>query len=111
MALENTWSYLHAVGRTFIRPFVSVQPSGTILSQGKLSPSEFVEAGDGLIRHYGSWCWRSANVSCADKTLPQNKQYLELTNVGCRSRANTSGSQETETETDGNVDDLVLLSE
>lgn len=115
MALENTWSYLHALGRSVIKPFISTQPSGTILTEGKLSPSEFVEAGDQLIFHYPSWCWRSANQSNMDKSLPQNKQYLELANVGCRTRANvpeqlSENEPNAAAENDADDPDLVVVS-
>ena len=46
------------------------------ISEGKLSPEEFVAAGDFLVAKCGQWAWCSANGKAFKNYLPRDKQYL-----------------------------------
>ncbi|KAK6590187.1 autophagocytosis protein [Cryptosporidium xiaoi] len=60
------------------------------LSDGLLTPKEFVESGDYLVFQFPSWFWRSASEGYEVKWLPNNKQYLHIDNLPCRKRLNSS---------------------
>ena len=47
--------------------------------EGKLTPEEFVEAGDFLISKCPIWKWCAAKENLYNKTLPKDKQYLKTT--------------------------------
>lgn len=53
---------------------------------GKLTPGEFVEAGDALIQKNPCWSWAKYNMNNNDG-LPQNKKYLILSQCPSYERA------------------------
>lgn len=53
---------------------------------GKLTPSEFVEAGDNLIKQFPFWNWMNSSVDYNDG-MPPNKKYLVLSNCYSHERA------------------------
>ena len=54
--------------------------------EGKLTPEEYVLAGDYLVMKCPTWKWCSAKKNLYNKALPQDKQYL-LTRVRSKLRA------------------------
>ena len=55
-------------------------------TEGKLTPEEFVLAGDFLVLKCPTWKWCSAKDNLYNSALPKDKQYL-LTTVKSNSRA------------------------
>ena len=47
--------------------------------EGKLTPEEFIEAGDFLVSQCPIWKWCEAKEDLYNKALPKNKQYLKAT--------------------------------
>ena len=56
------------------------------LSQGILTPEEFVKAGDQLVRNCPSWQWVSGDSDKLRSYLPSDKQYLVTRGVNCVKR-------------------------
>ncbi|KAF6262497.1 autophagy protein [Scenedesmus sp. NREL 46B-D3] len=52
-----------------------------------LTPQEFVQAGDYLVRACPTWSWESGDPSKARSYFPLEKQYLVTRHVPCLSRA------------------------
>jgi ubiquitin-like-conjugating enzyme ATG3 len=75
-------SFLHKIGE-FLTPVLT---ESHFESQGVLTPTEFVLAGDTLVKKSPNWSWQGGDKS----HLPKDKQYLLIRNVPCRQRANTS---------------------
>ena len=59
--------------REYLTP---VLKESAFLDKGMLTPEEFVQAGDHLIRTSPSWSWESGEASKLRNYLPPNKQYL-----------------------------------
>ena len=57
------------------------------LSKGQLMPEEFVTAGDALIAKCPTWSWEGGKEDKANKSLPDDKQFLIIRDVPCRIRA------------------------
>ena len=77
--------------------------------EGKLTPEEFVLAGDFLVLKCPTWKWCSAKEKLSNSALPKDKQYL-ITTVKSDSRAsdyiNDNETKEIKLEDDWNEDDL-----
>ena len=54
---------------------------------GKITPEEFVAAGDFLTYKFPVWTWQKGDASRARDFLPGDKQYLVTRNVACLRRA------------------------
>ena len=50
-----------------------------LFEEGKLTPEQFVEAGDFLISKCPAWKWCEAKENLNNKALPKDKQYLKTT--------------------------------
>ena len=78
-------------------------------TEGKLTPEEFVLAGDFLVLKCPTWKWCSAKEKLSNSALPKDKQYL-ITTVKSDSRAsdyiNDNETKEIKLEDDWNEDDL-----
>ena len=55
-------------------------------TEGKLTPEEFISAGDFLVLKCPTWKWCSAKENLYNSALPKDKQYL-VTTVKSDSRA------------------------
>ena len=55
-------------------------------SEGKLTPEEYILAGDFLTQKCPTWKWCAADKNFSNKNLPKDKQYLKTT-VSCTRRA------------------------
>jgi ubiquitin-like-conjugating enzyme ATG3 len=77
--------------------------------EGKLTPEEFVSAGDFLVLKCPTWKWCSAKDNLYNSALPKDKQYL-LTTVKSTSRAtdyiNENNINEIQVEDDWVEEDL-----
>jgi ubiquitin-like-conjugating enzyme ATG3 len=56
------------------------------LTDGVLTPEEFVAAGDQLCYKCPTWRWEGGDVASRKMYLPPNKQFLRTTGVPCRRR-------------------------
>ena len=78
-------------------------------TEGKLTPEEFVLAGDFLVLKCPTWKWCSAKEKLSNSALPKDKQYL-ITTVKSDSRASDyikdNETKEIKLEDDWNEDDL-----
>lgn len=77
----------HQKWMSVINNFKSVPHKSTLTTDGKLTPEEFVAAGDGLIANCPAWSWSSAPEGKAVDYLPKDKQYLINRRVVCQTRA------------------------
>jgi ubiquitin-like-conjugating enzyme ATG3 len=63
--------------------------SSKFLTEGKLTPEEFVQAGDLLVYKCKTWTWQGGDPAKAVSYLPPDKQYLVTKKVPCYMRAST----------------------
>lgn len=56
---------------------------------GRITPAEFVVAGDFLVRAHPAWQWASGESSKAREYLPRDKQFLVNKGVPCFRRVST----------------------
>lgn len=69
------------------RSLMSEKKKSTFYQDGKLTPEEFVAAGDLLHRQCPTWEWQSGDPKKALSFLPPDKQFLLARNIPCRKRA------------------------
>jgi ubiquitin-like-conjugating enzyme ATG3 len=69
--------------REYLTPVLT---ESAFLSKGMLTPEEFVQAGDHLIKTSPSWTWESGETSKLRPYLPSTKQFLLTRGVPCYSR-------------------------
>ena len=61
--------------------------------EGKITPDEFITAGDYLVYKFPSWSWSAASSPSRKVSyLPENKQFLVTRGVPCRRRLGNQGS-------------------
>ena len=72
--------------RGLIGKFKGPSKQSKFYKEGKLTPEEYITAGDYLTSHCPSWKWCAAKDKYYNKILPKDKQYLK-TNVDCYRRA------------------------
>lgn len=70
-------------------------------STGKITPEEFVAAGDQLIHQYGTWQWASGFAENAKAYLPKDKQFLITRRVPSAMRARDYGGLGEDRDLDG----------
>lgn len=74
-----------------------VSRTSTFRETGKITPEEFVQAGDYLVYKFPSWQWADASTPAQRVPyLPPGKQYLVTRGVPCHRRLNDNfaGAQE-----------------
>ncbi len=79
-----------AIEQNLVKVIGKIKPSlgeSQFLSQGVLTPAEFVEAGDLLVYKCPAWKWESGDPKKAVSYLPKEKQFLITRNVPCCERA------------------------
>lgn len=59
------------------------------VEEGKLTPEEFVLAGDELVGSFATWSWQAGDFKRAVSWLPTDKQFLITRNISCVERADT----------------------
>jgi ubiquitin-like-conjugating enzyme ATG3 len=57
--------------------------TSSLYETGKITPLEFIEAGDHLISNYPSWQWAKGSSKKKKSFLPDDKQYLVTHRVNC----------------------------
>jgi ubiquitin-like-conjugating enzyme ATG3 len=93
--IHQTWS----TWRDWITP---VSHTSTFRTTGKITPEEFVLAGDYLVYKFPSWSWADASTPAQRVPyLPPGKQYLVTRGVPCHRRLNDNFA--------GDVQDDVII--
>lgn len=69
--------------------FTPVLTTSQFYEKGQLTPEEFVNAGEFLIRLAPGWKWTRGDVSRTKSYLPPEKQYLVYKQAPCRRRVTT----------------------
>ncbi|EEA05657.1 autophagocytosis associated protein, putative [Cryptosporidium muris RN66] len=72
--------------RSIISHFTPISQDSRFNSDGLISPSEFVDAGDYTTLQFPKWKWRSAEKGFEVPWLPKNKQYLYIQDIASRKR-------------------------
>lgn len=97
-------SISHKLGefyRSVAGAFISPSNSSTFRETGKLTPEEFVAAGNQLVSRFPTWTWQPATPGNEQPFLPLDQQFLSTRGVPCRRRATRNieqGLVETEVE-------------
>jgi len=81
---------MHAVQQHYwaVRDYLSpVLKESKFKEHGRITPEEFVAAGDFLTYKFPVWTWEKGDVSKAREYLPADKQYLVTRGVPCLRRA------------------------
>ena len=101
---------IREIGKKTYRGHATIPTKSTFLKDGKLTPDEFVAAGDALKAKCPQWNWfslhhfafdhlyyrRTGDESHVLSYLPHDKQFLEYKGIPCRVRASqvTGGAVE-----------------
>ena len=75
-------NYFHAL-REYATP---IAVKSTFVDSGRITPEEFVKAGDFLVHKCPTWKWSGGDRKKRRDYLPADKQYLVTRNVPCTER-------------------------
>ncbi|EJD02818.1 uncharacterized protein FOMMEDRAFT_167963 [Fomitiporia mediterranea MF3/22] len=81
---------MHTLTRNYwaVREYLSpVLKESKFKEHGRITPEEFVAAGDFLTYKFPVWTWQKGDASKAKEYLPTDKQYLLTRGVPCLRRA------------------------
>jgi len=81
---------MHAIQQQYwaVRDYLSpVLKESKFKEHGRITPEEFVAAGDFLAYKFGVWSWEKGDASKTREYLPPDKQYLLTRGVPCLRRA------------------------
>jgi ubiquitin-like-conjugating enzyme ATG3 len=78
---------IHQKFMAVMTPYLKAPHQSTLLTNGKLTPDEFVAAGDSLVAVCPNWSWSSGVDSRFMDFLPPDKQFLLNRRVVCQGRA------------------------
>lgn len=85
MSVKNA---IHQKFMKLVTPHLSIPKNSTLLKNGKITPDEFVIAGDSLISLCPNWSWqKSPDPKRVVKYLPEDKQFLINRHLVCQDRA------------------------
>ena len=94
----------HKIGnmyRSVANVFKSVPTDSQFLETGKLTPEEFLIAGEHLVYRCSTWSWSPSTPGNEQKHLPADHQFLITRGVPCRRRVkNIQDSEVSETTTE-----------
>lgn len=80
---------IHRLGDAYRSAVSAVTPQSAeskFLKEGKLTPEEFLEAGNQLAFKFPSWEWAKGQPAQRAAYLPEDKQYLITRRVPCKDR-------------------------
>ncbi|GAA5891467.1 hypothetical protein JCM6882_004479 [Rhodosporidiobolus microsporus] len=89
MVLGSIQTHFWAV-RDYLAP---VLRDSKFKESGRITPDEFVAAGDFLVYKFPTWQWEAGEASKTRDFLPKDKQYLISRNVPCLRRVSQLGNQ------------------
>ncbi|KAH7832528.1 Autophagy-related protein 3 C (Atg3C) [Monocercomonoides exilis] len=78
---------IREAGKGIYRSNPTIPTKSTFVADGKLTPAEFVAAGELLRSKCPQWHWCTGDKDRMQKWLPEDKQFLELKGIPCRMRA------------------------
>jgi len=90
-----------------VRKMKNVPTANTFERDGKITPEQFVAAGDNLVFKCPTWRWEGGLEEKRLPFLPPNKQFLITSRVPCKRRAArvlSSHEEEITLPSDGDVD-------
>jgi len=87
------WDWVKNIGNNIVqevgKKFSPPPEKDVFLINGELSPNEFVNAGDHLIKICKGWQWKSStNKDYSSLFLTPTQQYLQLDGCLCKRRLN-----------------------
>ncbi|KAJ4463045.1 putative autophagy-related protein 3 [Paratrimastix pyriformis] len=97
--------------KNLFRKNKSIPTENTFERDGKITPDQFVAAGDQLIDKCPAWRWAAGEPSKALQYLPPGKQFLITQRVPCRKRASSLLTRAEESEVEGDGGDSWLVPE
>lgn len=74
--MESLKNKIQRKYRQVATKFMGDMKESVFLSEGKLTPEEFVFAGDCLIEYCPTWAWSTSDGSKGNSNLPEDKQFL-----------------------------------
>lgn len=77
---------LHSAFKNTAEMFISVRKESGFLTEGVLTPEEFVQSGDLLVYKCPTWAWAAGDPKRAVDYLPPDKQFLITRSVPCKTR-------------------------
>jgi ubiquitin-like-conjugating enzyme ATG3 len=77
--MNNIFHEIKKKSEDLISAIKSPMTKSKFYEEGKLTPEEFVEAGDFLTSKCPTWKWCAAKEDLYNKALPKDKQYLKTT--------------------------------
>jgi ubiquitin-like-conjugating enzyme ATG3 len=80
----------HSLGefyRSIAGTFISPASTSTFRETGKLTPDEFILAGNQLVSRFPTWTWQPSTPGNEQAYLPPDRQFLATRGVPCRRRA------------------------
>ncbi|KII92635.1 hypothetical protein PLICRDRAFT_37414 [Plicaturopsis crispa FD-325 SS-3] len=90
---------MHAIQQQYwaVRDYLSpVLKESKFKEHGRITPEEFVAAGDFLAYKFPVWSWEKGDASKAREYLPADKQYLLTRGVPCLRRATSLAYEDAE---------------
>ena len=86
MSMNNIGHQLFKGFQDVVSKIKPTMKESKFYEEGKLTPEEFIAAGDYLVKKCPTWSWCAAKKNLSNKALPEGKQYL-LTRVRSKIRA------------------------
>ena len=86
MSMNNIGHQLFKGFQDVVSKIKPTMKESKFYEEGKLTPDEFIAAGDYLVKKCPTWSWCAAKKNLSNKALPEGKQYL-LTRVRSKIRA------------------------
>ena len=86
MSMNNIGHQLFKGFQDVVSKIKPTMKESKFYEEGKLTPEEFIAAGDYLVKKCPTWSWCAAKKNLSNKALPEDKQYL-LTRVRSKIRA------------------------
>ncbi|KAK2952885.1 putative ubiquitin-like-conjugating enzyme ATG3 [Blattamonas nauphoetae] len=83
----RTQEALQNEGKEIALTVKEVPTKSTFVKDGKITPDEFIAAGDRLVMKNPVWAWQGGDADKKLWYLPDNKQFLKLKSIPCRVRA------------------------
>ena len=108
--MHNIKNKVHGTWMKLATKFMGDMKESLFLTEGKLTPEEFVYVGDVLVEICPTWSWESGDSSKPNKNLPEDKQYLSTKNVPSMMRAKDLMVDEAMNEENDDEDGWVVAS-
>ncbi|KAK2947811.1 putative autophagy protein 3 [Blattamonas nauphoetae] len=101
----GTQEALQNKGKEIALTVKEVPTKSTFVKDGKITPDEFIAAGDRLVMKNPVWTWQGGDADKKMWYLPDNKQFLQVKSIPCRVRASALAAEAKEEMIGGDNDD------